>query len=165
MRLLAPVLVLVISQPGSAHAQSASDKPSAGPTAPVFVTTTKRTAVRIGSVSLPLNEGTKLEVLGRESNSLVVMFRAAKGKVVAADTDFNPTTTAVPELAPEPSTKSADITISTTPAGDPAAQGQDVPASSNRAASSKRSVEQPLKKDPKPVRPAKESAPPPPVNN
>ncbi len=68
----------------------AADAPAAkaAPTA----TTIKRTAVHVGSASVPLTPGTKLEVLGRDGDALVVKFRSTKGTVALADTDFDPAT-------------------------------------------------------------------------
>lgn len=69
-----------------ALAQTAATAPA--PTA----TTLKKSTVTVGSAIIPLAPNTKLEVLGRDGDALIVKFRATKGKVPIADTDFDPAT-------------------------------------------------------------------------
>lgn len=63
--------------------------------------TLKKSNVTVGSAIVPLTPGTKLEILGREGDALIVKFRSTKGKVPLADTDFDPAT-ALPEVASLP---------------------------------------------------------------
>jgi hypothetical protein len=67
------------------------------------VTTTKKTALAISGGSIGLAKGTKLEVVGREGDHLLVKFRALQGKVPVADTDL-PADAALPETAAQPAT-------------------------------------------------------------
>lgn len=62
----------------------AADKPEPNPT----VTTTKRSAVKVGNSSFALVKGTKLEVIGREDKLLLVKYRTSQGKIPYADTDY-----------------------------------------------------------------------------
>jgi hypothetical protein len=55
---------------------------------PTMVTTTKRSAVIIGTGSFALVKGTKLEVVSREGGTLIVKYRSSQGKVPLADTDY-----------------------------------------------------------------------------
>lgn len=75
----------------------AADKPAA----PGAVTTTKKTNLVLSGGNIALAKGTKLEVVSQEGDSLLVKFRAAQGKVLAADTDFVPT--GAPSAPAEPS--------------------------------------------------------------
>jgi len=82
-----------------------------------MVTTVKRTSVHIGPMSLFLSEGTKIEVLGHQGDSLVVKYRNSKGLLPASDTNFNAKTMKVPEIAPEtPAVKPVDVTVAALPA-------------------------------------------------
>ncbi len=54
------------------------------------VITAKKSTIAVGSGSIALVKGTKLEVLAREGDFLLVKFHAAQGKVPLADTDFLP---------------------------------------------------------------------------
>ena len=116
LALLCSVLPLVVL---------AADAPAAAavPTA----TTVKRTSVHVGSAAVPLTPGTKLEVLGREGDSLVVKFRSTKGTIALADTDFDPATElpAAP-AAEKPVVKPAAATAAkaTPPALNTSGQGQ-----------------------------------------
>ena len=60
--------------------------------ATVSATTVKKSAITLdfGAVALP--KGTRLEVLGKEGDYLLVRFRSARGKILLTDTDFDPTT-------------------------------------------------------------------------
>ncbi len=69
---------------------STSHLMAAEPAAPVQVTTITKSAIKIGNGSFALVKGTKLEVIGREGDQLIVKFRATQGKVPLAETDFNP---------------------------------------------------------------------------
>ena len=161
-RFFASLSVLALIQLGSAATSSAQDPVMASSTAPVVVTTIKRTTVRVGNVSLPLNEGSRLEVLGREGDSLLVKFRTSKGKVPARDTDFNPATTNVTEIAPEPAAKSSDLTISSAaPVHDSSTQAPESGTAPQRVATANQSPQ----KASKPAKAPAPSAPPPPVNN
>lgn len=75
--------------------------PLAAQAAPTSVTTTKRSAVAIGNGSFALVKGTKLEVVAREGDTLIVKFRSSQGKIPLADTDY-PVDAADPVPAPEP---------------------------------------------------------------
>lgn len=73
--------------------------------APVHATTITKSAIKISNGSFALVKGTKLEVLGREGDNLIVKFRSTKGKIPLAETDFDPDTE-LPEAAPvEPKAK------------------------------------------------------------
>jgi hypothetical protein len=95
--------------------------------APVHATTIARSAIRIGNGSFALTKGTKLEVLGREGDSLIVKFRSMQGKIPLAETDFDPATE-MPQATPvEPKPKAvqkpalvAAETKPATPAAPPA---------------------------------------------
>ncbi len=67
----------------------AADK-AASPAAIITTITAKKSAIAVGSGSIALVKGTKLEVLAREGDLLLVKFHAAQGKVPLADTDFLP---------------------------------------------------------------------------
>jgi hypothetical protein len=71
--------------------------------APVHATTITKSAIKIGNGSFALVKGTKLEVLGREGDNLIVKFRSMQGKIPLAETDFNPDTE-LPKAAPTPVT-------------------------------------------------------------
>lgn len=73
-------------------------------------TTTKKTAIILdrGSVSLP--KGTRLEVLGVDGDQLLVKFRAARGHLPLADTDYPPGAAPAakdPGVAPKPASTAA----------------------------------------------------------
>lgn len=89
-------------------------------TAPVTATTLKKSNVTVGSAILPLTPGTKLEVLGREGDALVVKFRSTKGKVPLADTDYDPATVLPEPAAPEKPATKASSAAAATPAAKPA---------------------------------------------
>lgn len=80
-RLLALVLFTL---PLAILAAAPAEKAEPNPT----VTTTKRSAIQVGSSSFALIKGTKLEVLGREGKLLLVKYRTSQGKIPYADTDF-----------------------------------------------------------------------------
>lgn len=72
---------------------------SAEPAAvPVHATTITKSAIKIGGGSFALVKGTKLEVLGREGDLLIVKFRSTQGRIPLAETDFDPATE-LPEAA------------------------------------------------------------------
>ncbi len=75
---------------------SAAEAPA---TALPVATILKKTSVTVGSAKIALTPGTKLEILGREGDALLVKFRSTKGKVPLADTDFK-ADTPLPEAAP-----------------------------------------------------------------
>lgn len=78
----------------------ASSAFAAGPAAaPVHATTITRSAIKIGNGSFALVKGTKLEVLGREGDLLIVRFRTTQGRIPLAETDFDPDTD-LPEMTP-----------------------------------------------------------------
>ena len=81
---------------GAFAASALATEPAA---TPVHATTITRSAIKIGSGSFALVKGTKLEVLGREGDNLVVKFRSMQGKIPLAETDYNPDTE-LPEAAP-----------------------------------------------------------------
>lgn len=91
--------------------------------APVHATTIGKSAIKIGNGSFALVKGTKLEVVGREGDLLVVKFRSMQGKIPLAETDYDPDTT-LPEVAPaEPKPKAV-----LKPAAAPAATKPAAPA-------------------------------------
>jgi hypothetical protein len=55
---------------------------------PSSVTTTKKSAVMIGGGSFALVKGTKLDVISREGDTLLVKFHSSQGKIPLADTDY-----------------------------------------------------------------------------
>lgn len=67
-----------------AFAAAPADKAEPNPT----VTTTKRSAIKVGNSSFALVKGTKLEMLGREGKDLIVKYRTSQGKIPYADTDY-----------------------------------------------------------------------------
>ena len=83
---------------GAFAASAFSAEPAA---APVHATTITKSAIRIGNGSFALVKGTKLEVLGREGDFLIVKFRTMQGRIPLAETDFAPDTE-LPEVAPAP---------------------------------------------------------------
>jgi hypothetical protein len=96
--LLLSCLCLLVAFAASAFAA----EPAA---APLHATTITKSAIRIGNGSFALTKGTKLEVLGREGDSLIVKFRSMQGKIPLAETDFNPDTE-MPQATPvEPKPK------------------------------------------------------------
>ena len=106
----------------------AAEAPAAAAAAPT-ATTIKRTAVHVGSASIPLTPGTKLEVLGRDGDSLVVKFRSTKGTITLADTDFDPATELPTAPAGEkPAVKPAATAAAPTPAAPAAAKATPPPA-------------------------------------
>lgn len=100
--------------------------------APLHASTITKSAIRIGNGSFALPKGTKLEVLGREGDSLIVKFRAMQGKIPLAETDFDPETElpqatpvepkpkAVLKAAPVPAETKPGAPASATPAPPPA---------------------------------------------
>jgi hypothetical protein len=89
----------------------AADKPAAV----TISITAKKSAIAIGSGSIALAKGTKLEVLARDGDFLLVKFHAAQGKVPLADTDFNPDTP-LPEATPAPAAAAATTSEKAPPA-------------------------------------------------
>lgn len=89
--------------------------------APIHATTITKSAIRIGNGSFALTKGTKLEVLGREGDSLIVKFRSMQGKIPLAETDYAaetplPAVTPAPVAAAAVPTKpAAPVAKSTTP--------------------------------------------------
>jgi hypothetical protein len=77
---------------------------TAQPAPPMTLTTVitaKKSSITVGSGSIALVKGTKLEVLAREGDFLLVKFHAAQGKVPLADTDLL-TDTVLPGVVPTP---------------------------------------------------------------
>lgn len=72
--------VLALSPLSAAPAGKAEPNPT--------VTTTKRSAIKVGNSSFALVKGTKLEVLGRAGKELIVKYRTSQGKIPYADTDY-----------------------------------------------------------------------------
>lgn len=72
--------VLALSSLSAAPAEKAEPNPT--------VTTTKRSAIKVGNSSFALVKGTKLEVIGREDKLLLVKYRTSQGKIPYADTDY-----------------------------------------------------------------------------
>ena len=60
--------------------------------AAVFATTLKKSAIAFDKGAFTLPKGTRLEVLGKDGDYLLVQFRSARGKILLADTDFDPAT-------------------------------------------------------------------------
>lgn len=73
------------------------------PAAPLTATTVTRSAIKIGNGSFALVKGTKLEVLGREGDTLIVKFRSMQGKIPLAETDY-PADAPLPETTPAAAT-------------------------------------------------------------
>ena len=75
---------------------------------PVSVTSTKKSAIAVGSGSFALVKGTKLDVVAREGDTLIVKFRSSQGRIPVADTDLpadaTPAEPAVAAAAPAPAT-------------------------------------------------------------
>jgi hypothetical protein len=92
--------------------------PVAAQPEPTQVKTTKRSAVAIGSGSFALTPGTKLDVVARDGDHLVVKFRSLQGKVPLADTDYPPD-------APVPAPSTAAVPA---PLSGPAAKPGPAPA-------------------------------------
>ena len=99
----------------------AADKAAPAPALTTIITA-KKSAITVGSGSIALVKGTKLEVIAREGDLLLVKFHAAQGKVPLADTDFNPDTP-LPEVE----------TAAPTPAVEKAAPAQSAPAAAPAA--------------------------------
>ena len=78
-------LLVVLSLALATLLYAAADKP-------VPVTTVKKSAIAIGNGSFALVKGTKLEVIGREGDHLIVKFRSTQGKIPLTDTDYDPET-------------------------------------------------------------------------
>lgn len=91
--------------------------------APLHATTITKSAIRIGNGSFALTKGTKLEVLGREGDSLIVKFRSMQGKIPLAETDFDPETEMPAATPVEPKPKPV-----LKPAPEPAAARPAAPA-------------------------------------
>jgi hypothetical protein len=105
---------------------------------PSAVTTTRKSALAIGSGSFALVKGTKLEVVAREGDTLLVKYRSSQGKIPLADTDYpadvnearppEPTGAPVPSSAPMASTAkpaaAQPARSATPPAVNPGSQGQ-----------------------------------------
>ena len=91
---------------------------------PVTVTTVKKSTLTIGNGSFALVKGTKLEVVSRDGDMLIVKYRSSQGKITVADTDLPvdvaipdpvPTVPAAPPVAPAPKPS-----VAATPATAPA---------------------------------------------
>ena len=82
---------------------------------PVHATTIGKSAIKIGNGSFALVKGTKLEVLGREGDNLIVKFRSMQGKIPLSETDYNPDTE-LPETAPAEPKPKAVLKPATMPA-------------------------------------------------
>lgn len=97
---------------------------------PTSVTTTKRSAVSVGSASYALVKGTKLEVVSRDGDKLVVKYHSAQGKIPLADTDYPPDAAASEsaEETPAPAAPPAAATKPAKPAPAPAAKPATPPA-------------------------------------
>jgi len=108
---------------GAFAASAFSAEPAA---APVHATTIAKSAIKIGNGSFALVKGTKLEVLGREGDTLIVKFRSLQGKIPLAETDYNPDTQ-LPEAAPAAAAK-APVTPVPAVAAKPAAPAATPPA-------------------------------------
>ena len=107
---------------GAFAASAFSAEPAA---APVHATTITKSAIKIGNGSFALVKGTKLEVLGREGDNLIVKFRSMQGKIPLTETDFDPETE-MPQPTPvEPKPKAV-----LKPAAMPAATKPATPATS-----------------------------------
>lgn len=97
--------------------------------APVHATTITKSAIKIGNGSFALVKGTKLEVLGREGDTLIVKFRSMQGKIPLVETDYpaeTPLADAAPALAtpagqtkPQPPAAKPPKPVTATPAPKP----------------------------------------------
>jgi hypothetical protein len=95
--------------------------------AAIYATTITKSAIKIGNGSFALVKGTKLEVLGREGDQLIVKFRATQGKVPLAETDF-PADAPVPQVTPAPAAPVAAAKAPVPAAPVPAAKPATPPA-------------------------------------
>lgn len=102
-KLLSPILLFGLLSALSLIAQ----------TAPTHATTTKKSAVAIGSGSFTLVKGTKLEIVAREGDMLVVKYRSLQGRIPVADTDFpadgSPAEAAARPATPVPAAKATPV--------------------------------------------------------
>ena len=95
--------------------------------APATVTTTKRSAIAIGNGSFALVKGTKLDVVSREGDFLVVKFRASQGKIPVTDTDYPVDSPETPAAEPVATPAPAPVAASK-PVPPPTAQPATPPA-------------------------------------
>ena len=98
---------------------------------PTSVTTTKRSAVSVGGASYALVKGTKLEVVSRDGDKLVVKYHSTQGKIPLADTDYPPDAAASESTeetpAPAPAAPPAAAAKVAKPASAPAAKSATPP--------------------------------------
>lgn len=94
--------------------------------------TTKRSAVAIGSSSYALVKGTKLEVVSRDGDKLIVKYHSSQGKIPLADTDYPPDAAAAEPAdeapAPAPPPAPPAKTAKPAPAPAPASKAATPPA-------------------------------------
>ena len=103
----------------------AADAPAPLPVeAKPFATTVKKSAIALDNGSIALPKGTRVEVVGKEGDYLLVKFRSIRGKMLLADTDFDPATP-VKEIARMP--LPVDAKQSTGQTGGPPTTGRATP--------------------------------------
>lgn len=96
---------------GAFAASAFSAEPAA---ASMHATTITKSAIKIGNGSFALVKGTKLEILGREGDTLIVRFRSTQGKIPLAETDF-PADALLPEATPVAAAPAAAATAPVKP--------------------------------------------------
>lgn len=84
MKTRLPSVLLFAALTLSALAATPAAKPGTNPT----VTTTKRSAIKVGNSAFAVPKGTKIELLGREGKDLIVKYHSSQGRIPYADTDF-----------------------------------------------------------------------------
>jgi hypothetical protein len=84
-----------------------AEVPSASPEQ---VTTLTRSSVKIGNGSFALVKGTKLDVVARDGDMLIVKYRSSQGKVPVTDTDW-PVEPAADDAAPAAAPAAAVVPV------------------------------------------------------
>lgn len=88
---------LTLADLPAAAPQTAGQAPGDRPAPTVQATTVKRSALKVGHSSFALVKGTKLEVISREGDMLLVKYHSSQGMIPVADTDFVPTDKDAPD--------------------------------------------------------------------
>ncbi|HVZ64838.1 MAG TPA: hypothetical protein VG936_09725 [Lacunisphaera sp.] len=161
------LIAVILAALASASFLVASTESTSAPSGSLEITTVKHTSVHIGPMSFTLREGTKLDVLGRQGDSLVVKFRNSKGTIRTSDTNFNAKTMNVPEIAPEARpAKSADIVLTEAAEATHANGSSPVAAKATKGGSNQKVAERaPKSSAPEPAKHAEQPVYYPPVNN
>lgn len=132
---------LALSSLSAAPAEKAEPNPT--------VTTTKRSAIKVGNSSFALVKGTKLEVLGREGKLLLVKYRTSQGKIPYADTDYVLSEDELPEE--EAAAEEAAAPVPATPPAPVAPAKQPAPPATKSAAPAPKAPPPALSLDQKPA--------------